>query len=171
MGKKKDNWPQLCELVKQDDGLPTRDSGNWAADKLFFWNRYIGITTTAMVGHPRWPAGLVYVDLFAGPGVCSIRKTKQRVPGSPIIAAHSPKPFHKILLCELDKKNAKACESRLKASPAKDRFQMFVGDCNEQVSSIVKEIPRGALTLAFLDPTGLHAKIETIKQLFSQSPS
>lgn len=167
MGKKKDNWPELCELVKQDDGLPTRDSGYWAKSKLYNWNRYIDITTSAMVGHARWPAGLVYVDLFAGPGVCFIRSTKERIPGSPIIAAHAPKPFRKILLCELDKKNAKACETRLNSSPAKDAFRMFVGDCNEQVSAIVNEIPKGALTLAFVDPTGLHAEIATIKKLAS----
>ena len=44
---------------------------------------------------------------------------------------------------------------------------MFVGDCNDQVSAIVKEIPKGALTLAFVDPTGLHAEIATIKNLAS----
>ena len=85
----------------------------------------------------------------------------------PDIAANAPKAFNRILLCELDRKNAKACETRLKTSPAKDRFKVFVGDCNQQVSEIVKEIPRGSLTLAFLDPTGLHAKIDTIKKLAS----
>ena len=169
MGKKKDNWPQLCKVVEQDDGLPTRDSGYWAKTKLYNWNRYIDITTSAMVGHARWPAGLVYVDLFAGPGVCFIRTTKERMPGSPIIAAHAPKPFRKILLCEKDEETARACESRMSASPAKDIYQMFVGDCNDQVSAIVKEIPKGALTLAFVDPTGLHAEIATIKKLASAS--
>jgi hypothetical protein len=53
MQKKKDRWPELCELVEQDDGLPTRDAGPWTEDKLFFWNRYIDITTTSMVGHPQ----------------------------------------------------------------------------------------------------------------------
>lgn len=163
--RKKDRWPELCSLVEQDDGLPTRESGKWAEDKLFFWNRYIDITTSSMVGHPSWPEGLVYLDLFAGPGVCSIRDTNRRLPGSPLIAAHAPKQFRKILLCELEPINAQACENRLKKSPAHDRYRVFRGDCNEQITQIVKEIPRGALTLAFLDPTGLHAKIETIKVL------
>lgn len=163
--KKKDRWPELCRVVEEDDGLPTRESGPWAEEKLYFWNRYIDITTTSMVGHPSWPAGLVYLDLFAGPGVCTIRGSNRRVPGSPMIAAHATKPFRKILLCELDAGNAQACEDRLKKSPASDRYQLFRGDSNEQVSQIVREIPRGALTLAFLDPTGLHAKIDTIKAL------
>ena len=165
--RKKDRWPELCKLVEEDDGLPTRESGSWAEDKLFFWNRYIDITTSAMVDHPAWPEGVVYLDLFAGPGICSIRGSNRRVPGSPLIAAHATKQFRKILLCELDPKNAKACKERLKQSPASDRYKLFCGDCNEQISQIVKEIPRGSLTLAFLDPTGLHAKIETIKTLAS----
>ena len=119
---KKKSWPELCKLVEDDDGLPTRESGSWAEDKLFFWNRYIDITTTAMVDHPAWPEGLVYLDLFAGPGICSIRGSNRRVPGSPLIAAHAPKQFRKILLCELDPKNAMACEQRLKQSPASDRY-------------------------------------------------
>ena len=163
--KKKDRWPELCKLVEDDDGLPTRESGTWAEEMLYFWNRYIDIATSSMVGHPGWPEGLVYLDLFAGPGVCTIRNSNRRVPGSPLIAANAPKQFRKILLCELDPKNAQACEERLKKSPASTGYKLFCGDCNEKISQIVKEIPRGALTLAFLDPTGLHARIDTIKTL------
>ena len=36
-----DRWPELCKLVEEDDGLPTRKAGHWTEDKLFFWNRYI----------------------------------------------------------------------------------------------------------------------------------
>ena len=64
----KNRWPELCNSVSKDDGFPTREVGHWSERKLWFWNRYIEITTSSMVGHPKWPAGLVYVDLFAGPG-------------------------------------------------------------------------------------------------------
>lgn len=168
MAKKKpnpDRWRELCESVKADDGLPTRESGILAQDKLYFWHRYLEITTTAMVGHPSWPAGLVYVDLFAGPGVCKIKNSQRRIPGSPLIAAYTPKEFRKILLAELEPANADACARRMQQSPAATRFQMFVGDCNEMVDAIAKEIPRGALTLAFVDPTSLHAKLSTLKRL------
>ena len=94
----KDRWPELCRLVEQDDDLPVRDNvGAWTENKLCFWNRYVDITTRAMVGHPKWPEGLVYVDLFGGPGVCVLSGSRRRIPGSPLIAAHSPKPFQKIL--------------------------------------------------------------------------
>lgn len=72
----RNRWPELCRSVSQDDGLPVREVGHWSEKKLFFWNRYIEITTVATVGHPKWQAGLIYVDLFAGPGVCMIKGSK-----------------------------------------------------------------------------------------------
>src|SRR5207253_3206030 len=98
----KDRWKDLCKLVEMDDGLPTRPVGPWTEQKLWFWNRYLEITTTAMVGHPNWKAGLAYVDLFAGPGVCVIEETGKRMPGSVLLASHAPKRFRMILASELE---------------------------------------------------------------------
>ncbi len=134
----------------------------------FFWNRYVEITTTAMVENPNWPAGVVYVDLFSGPGVCVDRKSKKRIPGSPIIAANAPKPFRRILLCELNETNAAACRTRLDNSVAKNRYQMFEGDCNHLISDVVAAIPDRALALAFFDPTGLHVHFDTVRKLASR---
>lgn len=161
----KDRWPELCRCVRQDDGFPTRQVGYWSEKKLFFWNRYIEITTSAMVGHPKWPAGLVYVDLFAGPGVCTIKGSNARIPGSPLIAANAPKPFEKIILCEKDSRIADACEARVMKTPAGTRCTMFRGDCNETIHDVAALIPDRALTLAFVDPTGLDARFDTIAAL------
>jgi hypothetical protein len=91
VAKARDRWPDLCKLYEADDGLPAREVGSWTEDKLYFWNRYIDITTKAMIGNPQWPAGLAYVDLFAGPGICRLKETGRRIPGSTLIAANSPK--------------------------------------------------------------------------------
>ncbi len=157
-------WDDLLASVEEDDGLPTRDSGRWAKDKLRFWNIYIDITTRAMVDSPHWKS-VVYVDLFSGPGICQIRGTDERVPGSPLIAAKAPKAFSKILLCELNESRASACETRLSKILSDDKYKVFRGDCNEQVSEMVKYIPARSLTLAFLDPTGLHLDFATVETL------
>lgn len=171
MGKRKPSrWNELRKLVEIDDGLPTRESGSWAEKKLFIWNRYIEITTGAMVGKTAWPNGVVYVDLFAGPGVCFDRNSGERFPGSPLIAANAPKSFDRILLCDIDRDACEACEARLAKSPAAGRFQIFPGDCNVQIDKIVTAIPRGALTLAFLDPTGLHLHFTTVQKLSQHGP-
>jgi three-Cys-motif partner protein len=161
---KQDRWPQLCKLVEKPDNLPTREAGSWTEDKLYFWNGYIDITTTSMVGHPKWPEGLVY-DLFAGPGVCQIPASGRRFPGSPLIAAHAPKAFRSILLCELDLANADALDKRLSLSPAAGRQRIFRGNCNDRIKDITNAIPSGALTLAFIDPEGLHVWFDTIATL------
>jgi three-Cys-motif partner protein len=163
--QKKDRWDDLCRLVEADDGLPTRDVGNWTEEKFWFWSRYIDITTSAMVGHPAWPGGLVYVDLFAGPGICTARDSGERMPGSVLIAANAPKALRQIIACELEPKLASACELRLARTPAAGRCQVIVGDCNERIDEIAAAIPDGVLTLAFIDPPGLHAHFETLRKL------
>lgn len=161
--KKHDRWPELCEFVAEDDGLPCRPAGAWTKEKLFTWNRYLEITTTAMATNPKWSA-LVYVDLFGGPGVCKLKETKKRFPGSALLAAYAPKPFSKILVCEQKAKVAQALKTRL-ASLVGDRASVIVGDCNEEIQKIADQIPQGALTLAFIDPEGLHIHFETLRIL------
>ena len=163
--RRRDQWPKLCAMVEQDDGLPVQVYGQWTEEKLHFWNRYVEITTAAMVGHPAWAAGLVYVDLFAGPGVCAIKESGRRLPGSPLIAACAPKPFREILLCELSDESMHACEERIRRLAPECSATFFRGDCNERIGDIVRRIPNGALTLAFIDPQGLDFSFDTIRRL------
>jgi three-Cys-motif partner protein len=161
-----DRWPELCELCKVDDGLPVReDVGIWTEQKLFFWNRYIDITTRAMVGSPKWPAGLVYVDLFAGPGICKLRESGRRILGSTLIAAHAPKPFRAILAAELESDLADALSTRLKNSPAASVAKVFPGSCDKSIDRIVQHIPERCLTLGFIDPENLNIDFETVEKL------
>lgn len=159
-------WNDACKRVQADDGGAVRLVGAWSEDKLFVWHKYIQTTTTAMVGKPTWKAGLCYVDLFAGPGVCEIAETKRRIPGSPLIAAMAPKAFSRILLSELDRTLATACEGRMQAAGVKN-CSVYPGDSNQIIGSITKEIPKGALTLGFLDPEGLDVHFETVRRLAS----
>ena len=168
--KKQSQWKKLCKLVETDDGLYARESGFWAEEKLFFWNTYIEITTKAMVGHRKWPNGLAYVDLFAVPGLCFDRESGNRFPGSPLIAANAPKSFTRILLCDSDPAACDARDKRMAKSLAAGFYKLFRGDCNSEIDSIVSEIPSGALTLAFLDPTGLHLQFTTVQKLSKHGP-
>jgi three-Cys-motif partner protein len=163
----KDRWQQLCAAVSADDRLPVREVGRWTEEKLYFWNRYIEITTSAMTGKATWPAGLVYVDLFAGPGVCRIKSSGRRIPGSALIAANAPKAFRQILLVEMDPILAETCSQRLTKTRASNSFRMFQGDSNEVIGQLLPFIPDRAMTLAFIDPEGLDAKFETIRTLTS----
>lgn len=165
MPRKKDRWPELCDLVASDDGLPVRDAGSWTEQKVHFWSRYLDIATNALTKNPQLPGGLVYLDLFAGPGVCQLRETRQRFPGSVIVAAHQTKPFTHLIACELDDANADALESRLALSSMAKRSHVLRGDCNELIDNLCSLIPDRSLTLAFIDPEGLHAQFNTIRKL------
>jgi three-Cys-motif partner protein len=117
-----------------------------------------------------FPGGLVYVDLFGGAGVCASKEAPtKRFPGSAIIAAHAAKPFRKIIVCEQNRRLAKACRTRLDATAVADRCEVLVGDCNALVHEVVQKIPQRALTLVFVDPTGLDAQFKTIQVLAKNS--
>ncbi len=162
----KDRWPDLCKLVAQDDGLPTwHEARHWTAKKLYFWHRYVEITTTAMVGRDQWPAALVYVDLFAGAGVCTLKDTNERMPGSALIAAYAARPFSRIIACEENAHLAKALKARFANTLMARRCHVLTGNCNDLIGEVVGLIPQDSLTLAFIDPTGLDAEFRTIATL------
>lgn len=159
------DWEDACLRVRDDDGLPCRDVGAWSEDKLFVWHKYIQTTTSAMVGKPAWKAGLAYVDLFAGPGVCRVRETGRRLPGSPLIALMAPKPFEVVALVEKDARLAEACRKRTSRIASANAPLVIEGDANVVVPDIVKLLPRGALTLAFIDPEGLDVHWSSVSSL------
>lgn len=165
MTRSKDNWPELCKLANADDGLPTRRANSGSFDKLFWWNRYLGIVSNALVDRGKWPHKITYLDLFAGPGI--LAKDGERFPGSPMLAAHTPRPFHQLIFCELDPELADSLTTRLSRWQSADRAAVLCGDCNEVIQDVVRLIPSRSLVLAFVDPTGLHASFATLKTLTS----
>ncbi len=163
----KDRWPDLCELVRDDDGLPVRTIGPWTEDKLWYWNRYVEITTVGM--SRAWPNGLCYIDLFAGSGVCERRDNRQRVPGSALLAARAPVPFRSLILVEKDPALAVACESRVRqCKSGLTTVTMLNQDCNDAIDQVIQAIPVGALSLAFVDPESLQVRFNTLRTLASR---
>jgi three-Cys-motif partner protein len=144
-----------------DDGLYIPTVGQWSRDKHYFLMRYIDAFTTSMK-EKKW-AGLHYVDLFAGAGIERLEESKELDWGSPLIAAYARHPFDRLHLCEKSKREYSALKSRITA--VKPDSQVLRGDANQRVHDIVKEIPDGTLSLAFLDPYGLHVDFGTVKVL------
>ncbi|UCC28720.1 MAG: three-Cys-motif partner protein TcmP [Phycisphaerales bacterium] len=149
----------------KDDGLyiPRRPVGEWSRHKHYFLQRYIDAFTTAMKGK-RWK-GLHYIDLFAGPGIVRLRDSGELDWGSALIAAQAPNAFDGLHFCELSKRAAKALQARLDRIVGKSRFTVLQGDANQKVHQSVAEIPPQTLSLAFLDPYGLHLNYETVQVL------
>jgi three-Cys-motif partner protein len=153
------NWYKLPSA--KDDGLYIPTVGEWSRDKHYFLMRYIDAFTTSMKGK-KWQ-GLHYIDLFAGAGVEKLENSQKLDWGSPMIAAKAPHPFDKLHLCEKVKRKYNALKSRI--DKVRPDSQVLHGDANKKIHDIVKEIPQGTLSLAFLDPYGLHLEFETLKVL------
>lgn len=145
----------------KDDSLYIPTVGEWSKDKHHFLMRYIDAFTEAMK-KKNWK-GLHYIDLFAGAGLECLEESKKLEWGSPLIAAQSPNPFDALHLCELSKRKYNALKIRIEkyAIPS----QLLQGDANEKIQEIINEIPTETLSLAFLDPYGLHLDYDTLSIL------
>jgi len=145
----------------QDDGLIIPSVNEWSKDKHYFLQRYIYAFTTSMKDK-KWE-GLHYIDLFAGAGIERLEDSQTLDWGSPLIAAQSPHPFSRLHLCEFQKNKYEAlCQRITKFRPDS---QILQGDANEKVSEILEAIPIRTLSLAFLDPFGLHLDYNTLQKL------
>ena len=146
----------------KDDGLPIEEVGPWSAHKHHFLRRYIDAFTTSMKSK-SW-SGLHYIDLFAGAGIERLRGDGLDW-GSPLIAAQAPHRFSRLHLCELDKTKFQALSTRIGGFDQPGEPQLLNGDANQAIDPIMNQIPGRSLTLAFLDPYGLHLHFSTLRKL------
>jgi three-Cys-motif partner protein len=146
------------------DGLPARESGEWASDKLFYVARYMDILTGAMKG--RWTRR-VYVDLMSGPGVCVVRTTGREFDGSPLLSLKTETPFTNVILVEQDPVLAHALEARTAAPELRPKPAIIRDDCNRSsvIDDIRGRIGSGALTLTFVDLLGMNVTMATLRAL------
>lgn len=152
-------------LEPQDDGLPMRETGPWAADKLDYLARYINVFETAM--RDKW-AVRYYIDLLSGPVKNRIRKTGEVLLGSPLIALTTQHPFSHYIFVDNSPQNTQALQARCSVFPYADRVTILPGDCNMLVDQIVDQIQsdkRASLNLAFLDPEGMELRWTTVEKL------
>ena len=145
------------------DGLPMRESGAWAEEKLDYLRRYVDVFTTSM--RKKW--SLYYLDLFAGPGKCQVRETGRVLLGSPLIALTSRYPFTAYYFVDLKQENLDTLRRRCQSSGLYERVQFVCHDANDAAVGIVNDMHGrlSALGLAFLDPEGLELRWETVTTL------
>lgn len=107
--------------------------------------------------------GLNYIDLFAGAGIERV-EGKGLDWGSPLIAAQATYRFTNLYLCEKKQRPHAALVKRMSRFPQNDP-EIRRGDANSLVKGIVQRTNPRSLSLAFLDPHGLHLKFETLQRL------
>lgn len=159
-----DPFPDLViDLGKDNEGV-----GPWVAgQKHPLLATYIDAARSAAKRHACW----VFIDPFCGPGRMRQRDEAFTRPGGTVVAWRqsqlSNSPFGRVLVGDLDVERAGACEQRLRAIGAP--VQKFVGPAEDTVREMVKQVPRGALCLVYIDPYNLallsHAMIAELARL------
>ncbi|HEY4644401.1 MAG TPA: three-Cys-motif partner protein TcmP [Bacteroidota bacterium] len=147
----------ICHVPSEEDGLPVRCVGGWSCNKHFYIERYIGIFHTGM--SRKWP-DINYIDLFAGPGKCRIRKTREITDGSPMIASQFG--FTGYHLVDM---NPDAVEALQKRFPHGGRAKFYPVDCNACADEIGSRLSASALSLLVADQTAVQLKFETLRLL------
>lgn len=155
--------PKLELPQPENDGYLIPVVGEHSRSKHYYLSHYMQAFSIAMQ-RKRW-SSLHYVDLFAGVGIVELEDSKELSWGSPLIAAQIEPKIDQIHACEADPRKFEALSFRLGRLAHKENPQLLCGDANIVVSEIVSAIPPRSLTLAFLDPYGLHLFYETVRSL------
>ena len=133
------------------DRLPARRSGLWAVKKHHYLRRYCDITTKA-VGN-KFPGGVVYLDVMAGPGRCIEEKTREEFPGSPFVALDCD--FSRYWFVEEDPELFAALTTRLANHPKRERMILKNQSWTDLATSGAFQFDARTLVVAFVDPTGI----------------
>lgn len=149
------------KLTTATDGQLAYKVGEWARDKLFYIERYCELFNTAM--KRKWQVRS-YIDLFAGPGICTLGARRIEIKGSPLIALGCEVPFTHYYFNDADPAviNALMVRSSMHTSV---QIEYFCKDCNIVVNELLKKMPQGSLDFCFIDPFNWEMKFDSIQKL------
>src|SRR5262249_31761131 len=116
-----------------DDGLIVPEVGDWSRRTYYFLGRYLSAFNIAMRDKP-WAGGRHYIDLFAGVGISRLRRSRELVWSSAMLAAQLEVPFTQLHLCDADPQRVSALRSRLAKVPQPIPPQFEEGDANKVAS-------------------------------------
>jgi three-Cys-motif partner protein len=149
-------------LLGEDDGLLIpNDLGPWTEDKFDLIRLYCHIFSSAMKN--KWTR--VYIDLYAGSGLCRIEGRSQVLLGSPLIALSVDAPFDRYIFCESDPGRFSALKARVEKGYAKYSVHLIPGKFDEHIDEICSRIPRKSLALCFVDPFDCDFSIDGLKTI------
>lgn len=157
------------KLVPASDGQPAREVGAWAQEKLHYIGRYIDIFSTGM--KTRWRRR-VYLDLFAGPGMCRLENSIVEFPGSPLLALAARDPFTELYFNDADPEVVAALRARAEATGATN-VTIKRMDCNEAARDAIEAVgldDKSTIALAIVDPTAFQVSFDALADLTRGRP-
>lgn len=106
-----------------------------------------------------------YVDLFAGPGLCKEGGAGTEFDGSPILALDCPTPFTHLFFNDINTDFVDALSKRQEQRHPQANVKYLNLDCNQAAQQIAQQVPRSALTLAFIDPWNYELTFDGLSHL------
>lgn len=147
----------ICHIPSEEDGLPVRCVGEWSSTKHYYIEKYIDIFHSGMTKKFQI---INYIDLFAGPGKCRVKGTRDLTDGSPLIASRFG--FSGYFLVDMNPDAIAALRNRF---PHADRTVFYQEDCNLCAVDIRGRTSDHALNLLVADQTTVQLKFKTLKIL------
>ncbi len=144
--------------------------GRWTLIKLDLLERYLTFFNTALQKQPmpEYPFDRVYIDAFAGTGICDIKINggeRLAVKGSAKIAVDTQPAFHQVHLVDVNSKHVTELQT-LDSSAPTTKISIYHDDANSALRQIIEQInwrkTRGVL---FLDPYGMAVEWETLQRI------
>lgn len=153
--------------------------GSWSIDKLDILENYFKPYATIMTAQKQsrgnrraWLSEFYYIDAFAGPGAVALKnagaeepEAEQYLAGSPVRALDCRPPFDHLWFVDKNTARGDALKSLLKERGEIRRATVEIGDCNDRLAHIIKNLRPADRALAFLDPYGLELDWATIQSL------
>jgi three-Cys-motif partner protein len=142
-----------------------REVGDWTKDKLQILSSYL----PGYLGATSRAIDRIYIDGFAGPGTNLLRRSRQSIDGSPLIAlkarAENGSKFTKLFFIERDSSTAHELREAIKPWNEDNRAEVVEGDVNVALPSIVRRLNRRAPTIVFLDTEGIEPTWRTVESI------
>lgn len=96
-----------------DDGDVVQCVDDWAEDKYYYLERYLKASRAAR-GKYSTNGNAVYVDLFAGPGKCRLKRKKIEIAGGALRAKTLEEaPFNRFIVNDISADNCRALKKRV----------------------------------------------------------
>lgn len=146
--------PDPCPTLPVERGPRDEGVGSWVPEqKHRFVREYL---TASRHAWKKWPQRIL-IDPFGGPGRIQVRGESFTRDGGAVVAWRALRdtaPFTSMLVGDLERERAEACEQRLKALSAPARS--FVGPALQTVPQMIAKVPKNALCFAYIDPYNLQ---------------
>ncbi|MCA0214823.1 MAG: three-Cys-motif partner protein TcmP [Proteobacteria bacterium] len=143
-----------CPGLPVERGPEDLGVGDWVPKiKHTLLAKYISAAYAAM---NQWPER-VLIDPFCGPGRIQVKGEGFTRDGGSVVAwrqaLKSGTSYTRVFVGDLDPERASAAHRRLQTLGAP--VTRFEGPASETIQEMIKQVPRGALCLAYIDPYNL----------------